>query len=124
MYFDTSGLYECDPRKNTKCKKTNCHMYGGDCHYTTEEQYKMENEIRYYLKAIKEAITAPEVGGEPKPFKPSYIVTAVALPTGAIELAVNTEHIVEKIDYILEAYDEDMLLKTNPKIQMRNVMVV
>lgn len=80
----------------------------------------MENEIRYYLNAIKSAITNPD--GEH--FEPTYIVTAVKLPTGAIELAVNNTNIVEKIDYILEAYDEGMHLKTNPAIEMVQLMVV
>ena len=77
----------------------------------------MEHEIRYYLKSIKSAI-------ELNDFTPKYIVTAVKLPTGAIELAVNTDNIVEKIDYILGAYDEEMHLKTNTDIVMSNIMIV
>lgn len=77
----------------------------------------MEHEIRYYLKSIKNAV-------ELKDFTPKYIVTAVKLPTGAIELAVNTDNIVEKIDYILDAYDEEMRLKTNTDIVMSNIMIV
>ena len=75
----------------------------------------MENELRYYLKLIKEKLSE---------FTPTYIVTAVKLPNGAIELAVNTSEIETKIDYILEAYDEDMCLKTNTEISMQNLMVV
>lgn len=76
------------------------------------------NEIKYYLEQLLNYI---KDGGE---FVPQYIVTAVKLPTGAIELAVNTTGIVEKIEYILEAYDDDMHLKTNEEITMQNVMVV
>lgn len=85
----------------------------------------MENEIRYYLRQIKKAMAEPtetEVDG--KPFEPQYIVTAVQLPTGAVELAVNDKEIASKIDYILEAYDDDMRLKTNTSIIMKNIMVV
>lgn len=92
----------------------------------------MENELRYYLGEIKKAMQYSEeeqkeiekgaIGREL--FKPHYIVTAVKLPTGAIELAVNTENIAEKIDYILSAYNEDMQLKTNNSIVMQNLMVV
>ncbi len=77
----------------------------------------MEHEIRYYLGVIKTSITD-------ETFKPKYLVTAVKLPSGAVELAVNTEGIEEKIDYILEAYDADMRLKTNTEIVMQNIMVV
>ena len=83
----------------------------------------MENEIRYYLGQIKKAMAEPtEVGG--KPFVPQYIVTAVKLPTGAIEIAVNDKEIAAKIDYILDAYDENMRLKTNTSIVMQNIMIV
>lgn len=81
----------------------------------------MENEIRFYLKQIKNAMS-PDAS-ENK-FVPSYIVTAVKLPSGAIELAVNTQEIESKIDYILEAYDENMRLKTNTDIVMQNIMIV
>ena len=92
----------------------------------------MENELRYYLKVMRDAmlysdeeIEALERGEDVKEiFTPSYLITAVKLPTGAIELAINNENIVEKIDYILEAYDEDMKLKTNPEISMSNMMIV
>jgi ABC-type molybdate transport system ATPase subunit len=77
------------------------------------------NEIRYYLNITLEAMTAEE-----EQFKPQYIVTAVKLPTGAIELAVNNSAIKEKIEYILEAYDDDMHLKTNPAISMENILIV
>lgn len=77
----------------------------------------MEHEIRFYLKAIKEAIDSGD-------FEPTYIVTAVKLPTGAIELAINDKNLVEKIDYILNAYDDEMRLKANTDVEMQNIMVV
>ena len=77
----------------------------------------MENELRHYLELIKKAMK--EDG-----FEPTYIVTAVKLPTGAIELATNTSNIAEKVDYILDAYDEDMCLKTNGEIVMQNLLIV
>jgi len=101
----------------------------------------MENEIRYYLRTIKEAMkpltedeqhdedmnsTCPPEDQVPlrKVFKPTYLVTAVRLPTGAIELAVNNSNLSEKIDYILEAYDEDMRLKSNTDIMLENILIV
>lgn len=91
------------------------------------------NELRYYLEIMKGAMAPqheiPEDELAPgaenlKPFKPTYLVTAVKLPTGAIELAINNENIPAKIDYILEAYDENMHLKSNPEIVMQQLMVV
>lgn len=84
----------------------------------------MENEIRYYLKQIKALMAEPEEGDNRMPFKPSYFVQATKLPTGAIELAINTENIEAKIDYILEAYDEEMCLKTNREVRISNIMIV
>lgn len=81
------------------------------------------NELRYYLRAMKSLMEqTPEEDMEP--FKPTYLVTAVKLPTGAIELAINNENIPAKIDYILEAYDDEMHLKSNPEIVMQQMMVV
>lgn len=101
----------------------------------------MENEIRYYLKSIQTAMqplsldeqhdedmnsTCPPEDQVPirKVFKPTYLVTAVRLPTGAIELAVNNSNLSEKIDYLLEAYDEDMQLKNNSEIKIENILIV
>lgn len=92
------------------------------------------NELRYYLEIMKDAMSAPNAdiaaanADNPdvtvEPFKPTYLVTAVKLPTGAIELAINHTGIAEKIDYILEAYDENMHLKSNPEVVMQQLMVV
>ena len=92
----------------------------------------MEHEIRFYLKKILEAIqtyeteesTETEVSEAKPSFVPQYIVTAVKLPTGAIEITVNNSCIKEKIEYILESYDDEMRLKTNKEVVMCNLMVV
>lgn len=86
----------------------------------------MENEIRYYLSHIRDAMIGMTntATGETTVFEPQYIITAVKLPTGAIEVAVNNSHIAEKIDYILDAYDDNMHLKTNTDIVMQNIMIV
>ena len=114
-------LYKCDPNKNHDCTKTNCYINGGECDTTTHEEYEMENEIRYYLKMILACMTDEEGYNN---FEPSYIVTAVKLPTGAIEIAVNNQNIKEKIEYILETYDEEMRHKNDPAVVMQNIMVV
>jgi hypothetical protein len=80
----------------------------------------MKNEIRYYLEQILACMESDDENA----FVPQYIVTAVKLPTGAIEIAINNQNIKEKIEYILSAYDEDMQLKTNLEICMQNIMVV
>ena len=51
------------------------------------------------------------------------IATFVKLPTGAIELAANTEHLVDKLNYILSAYDTEMRLRANTEVQMVDIMV-
>lgn len=83
-----------------------------------------EHEIRYYLKQIRALMAEPTEGENRVPFVPQYLITAVKLPTGAIEIAVNNSEIAGKIDYILEAYDEIMRLKTNTSIVMQNIMIV
>lgn len=116
-------LYPCDPTKNVKCTKEMCFINGGSCYQTTKEEYKMENEIRYYLSQIL-ACMDPDDGDESTAFKPQYIVTAVKLPTGAIEIAVNNDCIKEKIEYILSTYDEEMRHKHDSNVVMQNIMIV
>lgn len=86
-----------------------------------------ENEIRFYLTQIltlMEEPTEEEKAEGAKAFVPQHIVTATRLPSGAIEIAINTVDIAKKIEYILEAYDEEMYLKTNTAIRIENLMVV
>ncbi len=55
---------------------------------------------------------------------PKYLVIAVKLPNGAIELITNTEKIGEKAEYYSKAYDEYFCLKTNPDIKIIDFMLV
>jgi hypothetical protein len=52
-----------------------------------------------------------------------YLVAAVQLPTGAVELITNTQYIPSKIEYYLKAYDDEFKLKTNPAIQIIGYML-
>lgn len=52
------------------------------------------------------------------------LVTAVELPSGAKEVAINTDKLEAKIGYILNAYDTEMRLRTNPEIVMVDAMIV
>ncbi len=36
-------LYQCDPTKNTKCKKSNCYKRGGPCLHTENEEYALDS---------------------------------------------------------------------------------
>ena len=37
-------LYECDPRKNTECRKTSCFKYNGPCRRTAHPEYAVRDE--------------------------------------------------------------------------------
>lgn len=56
--------------------------------------------------------------------KVKYLVVAVKLPTGAIELITNTDQIESKVEYYKNAYDDNFCLKTNPAIQIVGYMLV
>jgi hypothetical protein len=83
----------------------------------------MQNEIRYYMSILLDKI-GKKIDDTEDIFDPSYIITAVKLPTGAIEIAVNDKLIKEKLEYILEAYDDDMHLHANKDVVLVNLMVV
>jgi len=101
----------------------------------------MQNEVRYYLEILKKSMTPlsaeeradallsfnlePEARMEPRVvFVPTHIITVVKLPGGSKEIAINTDDIAGKIDYILEAYDENMCLKARTDIVMLNLLIV
>ena len=56
--------------------------------------------------------------------KPTYLIMAVKLPTGAIEIITNTDQLKSKAEYYKNAYDENFCLKTNPVIQIVGFMLV
>lgn len=90
-----------------------------------------EHPIRYYLHMMRKRILCEncvptdnlEVKETTSRLVPQCLVTAVKLPSGAIEVAVNHYGIVDKIDYILSAYDGNMQLITNPVIRMVEVFI-
>ena len=52
-----------------------------------------------------------------------WLVVAVRLPDGKIELITNQyRNIAEKVQYYSLAYNDDLTLNTNPKIQIVNWM--
>ena len=79
--------------------------------------FRTPEEIRKYLSEIKGMVSDGKA-------QISKIVTAVKLPTGAIEIAVNDQCLEQKLEYILRAYDDQMRLNTNKEIAMIEAIVV
>lgn len=42
--YSAGNLYECDPEKNTECRKTGCYINGGECRHTTHAEYVKEDQ--------------------------------------------------------------------------------
>ena len=79
--------------------------------------FRTPEEIRKYLSEIKDMVSDGKA-------QISKIVTAVKLPTGAIEIAVNDQCLEQKLEYILSAYDDQMRLNSNKAIAMIEAIVV
>ncbi len=79
--------------------------------------FRTPEEIRKYLSEIKSMVSDGKA-------QISKIVTAVKLPTGAIEIAINDQYLEQKLEYILSAYDDQMRLNTNKEIAMIEAIVV
>jgi hypothetical protein len=54
----------------------------------------------------------------------SLIVTVVLLPTGAREVITNYEKLQEKIDYLLNAYDDNLQLKACSDIKLLDFIIM
>lgn len=67
-----------------------------------------------FLKEVK------DLGG----VVPKAVVVAVKLPSGAIEIITNTQHLIDKLDYYAAAYDKRFRLITNPEVQIVGYMIV
>lgn len=52
------------------------------------------------------------------------LVVAVRLPNGAIETITNYQEVKCKIDYYVNAYDEEFRLKANPDVRIVGYMLV
>lgn len=79
--------------------------------------FRTPEAIREYLSEIKDMVSEDKS-------QISKIVTAVKLPTGAIEIAINDQCLEQKLEYILSAYDDQMHLISNKEITMIEAIVV
>jgi hypothetical protein len=56
-----SLLYECDPKKNIACAKTDCHINGGHCRHTRQIQFaKLPIEKVFTVLPVEEDADEPE----------------------------------------------------------------
>lgn len=56
--------------------------------------------------------------------KLTVLVTAIKLPSGAIEVTTNYQDLENKLKYILENYDDQMRLKRNKEIQIIDYILI
>lgn len=54
----------------------------------------------------------------------NYLVVAVKLPSGSVELITNNNHLDTKAKYYVDHYDDDFRLKTNPEVRIVGYMLV
>lgn len=40
-WLETKVIFLCDPKKNTRCKKTSCYLNGGDCRGTLHPAFSL-----------------------------------------------------------------------------------
>ena len=76
------------------------------------------------MNPIRKKLVEAKLYAEEFLVSPSHIVVAVQLPTRATELIVNTALLIDKIEYLLNAYDDEMKLKANQSIKIVEVMIV
>lgn len=55
---------------------------------------------------------------------PRVITVSVELPSGAVEIITNTQHIEDKILYYMENYDGNFRLVHNPNVKIIGFMIV
>lgn len=55
--------------------------------------------------------------------EPSVLVTAVKLPSGAIEVITNHQELEEKLKYIGKEYDHEFKLRRNNDVQIVGYLI-
>lgn len=54
----------------------------------------------------------------------SYMVIAIRVPHGPIELIINSDQLGEKLKYYLSAYNDNLELVYNPKVKIVGYLFV
>jgi hypothetical protein len=83
-----------------------------------------ENQTNPQINPLRQRFLDQTMFFEAQTFIRTYLVIAVKLPTGAIELITNTDQLASKIEYYTKAYDDNFCLKNNPSIQIVGYMLV
>lgn len=52
-----------------------------------------------------------------------WLIVSIKLPSGTIEVILNSQNLEEKFQYYLDNYDDDLKLKTFDKIQILNWII-
>lgn len=52
------------------------------------------------------------------------IITTCKLPSGSVEVLINYQKLEEKKDYLLNAYDDNLKLKTMQDIKLLDLIVI
>ena len=56
---------------------------------------------------------------------PTFLVVAVKLPSDTVELITNQKSAIpDKMQYYMAAYDDNLFLISNPKVQIVDYMIV
>lgn len=54
----------------------------------------------------------------------NLLITVLKMPFGSFETIINSQNLDEKVNYILNAYDNDLRLKTYEDIQIIDYIIV
>ena len=87
----------------------------------------MENEVRFYVRMIKAAIhgEGTEITPPPiEPFVPRLLIIVTETDLGELVVEEYRDDIEGQLDTILESYDDDMILKENTLVELKNILVV
>ena len=81
------------------------------------------------LEAYKDQLQEDSLRAEFEKYKDTIhlarkLITVTELATGALEVQINDAALVSKYQYILDAYDEQMRLKSNKEIQIVEFIIV
>lgn len=84
----------------------------------------LEQERMKEMGEVQRALKTRFMGETESTANLRVLVTAVMLPTGAIETITNSHRLEDKVKYLRDAYNDEFRLKVNPEVRIVGYMLV
>lgn len=98
------------------------YVHSDECRHNEPVGVDCEAQVPQLRNPLRQRFVAE--AGYTRMYNNTLIVAVVQLPSGAREVITNSEHIPEKLEYYMNAYDDQFRLKANPEVKIVGIMII